>query len=153
MRTMVQRQNLISIATTTALCLVLGGAAVFAIKSNTSSQPPKQAQILTNPKSQVLPLVPLSATERALQLNAIANLPPSVERDRARYLLASDLIAQNSRDKALPLLENLEQSYSVLAAPIALKRAQAVNTQAQWQELLTRHADSPLAAEALFALG
>ena len=151
---MVQRQNLISIATTTALCILLGGAAVFAIKTtNTSPESTKPQAIPANPKSQVIPLVGLSAKERALQLNAIALLPQSIERDRARYLLASDLIAQNQGAKALPLLEKLEQSYPVFAAPIALKRAQASSTQTQWQELLTRHANSPLATEALFNLG
>lgn len=151
---MVQRQNLISIATTTALCIVLGAAAVLAIKSNASQEDTKQARVISaNPKSQVMPLVALSAKERALQLSAIAKLPPSIERDRARYLLASDLIAQNQGEKALPLLENLEQSYPVLAAPIALKRAQAANNPTQWQELLKNHASSPLSTEALFALG
>ena len=100
---MVQRQNLISIATTTALCILLGGAAVFAIKSKTSPENTKQAQVIpANPKSQVIPLVGLSAKERALQLSAIAQLPQSIERDRARYLLASDLIAQNQERKPFP---------------------------------------------------
>ncbi len=81
---MVQRQNLISIATTTALCIVLGGAAVFAIKTtNTSLENTKPQAIPANPKSQVIPLVGLSAKERALQLNAIAQLPQSIEHDRA----------------------------------------------------------------------
>ena len=112
-----QRQNLISIVTTTALCIVLGGAAVFAIKSNRFPEPSKQTQIISiNPKSQVLSLVALPVRERALQLSAIAQLPQSLERDRARYLLASDLIAQSQGVKALPLLENLEQYYPVLAA-------------------------------------
>lgn len=152
---MVQRQNLISIATTTALCVVLGGAAVLAIKSSNPSPDSKQAQQIApvNPKSQVLPLVALPPKERALQLGAIAQLPPSIDRDRARYLLASDLISLERGRDALPLLENLEQSYPVLAAPIALKRAQATNTDIQWQKLLDRHANSPLAAEALFTLG
>lgn len=146
---------MISIATTTALCVVLGGAAVLAIKSsNTSLDSPKQAQVISaNPKSQVLPLVALSAKERALQLNAIAQLPQSIDHSRARYLLASDLIAQKQGDKALLLLENLEQYYPVVAAPIALKRAQAYDNKAQWQEFLKTYADSPLATEALFALG
>ncbi|WP_009634129.1 transglycosylase SLT domain-containing protein [Synechocystis sp. PCC 7509] len=151
---MVQRQNLISIATITALCVVIGGAAVLAIKSNIAPENPKQAQAIpANPKSQVLPLVALSVKERALQLSAIALLPPSMERDRARYLLASDLIAQKQGEKALPLLENLEQSYPVLAAPIALKRAQAADNSTQWQELLKNHSSSPVATEALFVLG
>ncbi len=152
---MIHRQNLISIATTTALCVVLGGAAVLAIKSSNPSSEPKQVQEIApaNPKSQVLPLVALSPKERALQLSAISQLPRSIDRDRARYLLASDLISLDRGREALPLLENLEQSYLVLAAPIALKRAQAANTDIQWQELLKRHANSPLAAEALFALG
>lgn len=159
---MVQRQNLVSLATTTALCVVLGGAAVLAIKSSDSSgETPQQAQILANsPKSQVLPLVALPAKERDVRLGAIAQLPQSVDRDRARYLLASDLIAQKQGEQALKLLAGLEQDYPVLAAPIVYKRAQAyevsgdtAKAQATWQALLTQYPNSPVAAEALFALG
>lgn len=159
---MVQRQNLVSLATTTALCVVLGGAAVLAIKSsNSSSQTTQQAQILVNdPKSQVLPLVVLPASERDLRLEAIAQLPQSLDRDRARYLLASDFASQKQGKKAIELLAGLEQNYPVLAAPIISERAQAyetigdtANARATWQALLTQYPSKPVAAEALFALG
>lgn len=159
---MVQRQNLVSLATTTALCVVLGGAAVLAIKSSDSSgETTKQAQIISNnPKSQVLPLVALPANERDVRLEAIAQLPQSLDRHRARYLLASDLIAQKQGKKAIELLAGLEQDYPLLAAPIISKRAQAyevmgnaASAQATWQALVKQYANSPVAAEALFALG
>lgn len=159
---MVQRQNFISLATTTALCLVLGGAAVLAIKSSDSSgETTQQAQILANnPKSQVLPLVSLPASDRDVRLEAISQLPQSLDRDRARYLLASDLIAQKQGNQAIQLLAGLDQNYSVLAAPIISKRAQAyevigdtANAKATWQTLLQQYPSSPVATEALYALG
>jgi soluble lytic murein transglycosylase len=122
-------------------------------------QSPEQLQ-LKNPKSAVLQLVSASPAKRALQLQALAQLPQSLERDRARYLLASDLLQQKQGEKALSVLAGLEQSYPVLAAHIALKRAQAyeltgdkTRAQAAWQDLLKRYPDSPVAAEALFVLG
>jgi len=115
---------------------------------------------LESPKSGVLPLVPLSPTERAAQLQAIAQQAPSRDRSRARYLLANDLIIQRQGEKAIEILQDLEKDYPELAAHIALKRAQAYSltgdkarTQAAWQDLLQRYSKSPVAAEALFVLG
>ena len=54
---------------------------------------PNQSQKQTrfdNPKSNVLSLVSLSPAQRALQLQALAQLPPSIDSSRAHYLLASD---------------------------------------------------------------
>ncbi|OWY66045.1 tail length tape measure protein [cyanobacterium TDX16] len=115
---------------------------------------------LDTPKSGVLSLVSLSPSERAAQLQAIAQQSNSRDRSRARYLLASDFIIQRQGDKAIAVLQDLEKDYPELAAHIALKRAQAyslmgdkVRTQAAWQDLLQRHSKSPVAAEALFVLG
>ena len=120
----------------------------------------QQENNLESPKSGVLSLVSLSPTERAAQLQAIAQQSNSRDRSRARYLLASDLIIQRQGDKAIAVLQDLEKDYPELAAHIALKRAQAysltgdkVRTQAAWQDLLQRHSKSPVAAEALFVLG
>ncbi|MBD2306940.1 transglycosylase SLT domain-containing protein [Chroococcidiopsis sp. FACHB-1243] len=112
------------------------------------------------PKSGVLSLVSLSPSQRAAQLQEIAQQSTSRDRSRARYLLASDFIIQRQGDKAIAILQDLEKDYPELAAHIALKRAQAysltgdkVRTQAAWQDLLQRHSKSPVAAEALFVLG
>jgi soluble lytic murein transglycosylase len=144
------------------LCVLLIGV-ISAVNSNwlQGNQDQSQEQMLVkNPKSAVLQLVSVSPASRALQLQAIAQLPQSQDRDRARYLLASDLIQQKQGEKALSLLAGLEQSYPVLAAHIALKRAQAyeltgdkAKAQAAWQDLLKRYPDNPVAAQALFVLG
>lgn len=129
------------------------------VRSSPISQvQPQSPLFLTNPKSAVLPLVSLPAAQRMVQLQAIAQLPQSQERDRARYLLASDLIQQKQGEQALRWLEGLEQDYP-LEAQIALLRAQAyeltgdTKAQAAWQDLLKRYPHNPVAAEALFALG
>ncbi len=91
-----------------------------------------------------------------------ASTPKVTKRDRlqARYLLASDLLAQGDAEAALANLEKLEQTYPVLAPYVLVQRAKAYaqqgDTQAAeetWQTLLKRHGDHPAAAEALYALG
>ncbi len=149
------------VASAAGLCVLLIGVTVSATNSNWLQWNRDQSleQLRLNPKSAVLQLVSASPASRELQLQAIAQLPQSLERDRARYLLASDLIQQQQGKKALRVLAGLEQ-YSVLAPHIALKRAQAyevtgdkIRAQAAWQDLLKRYPDSPVAAEALFVLG
>lgn len=107
----------------------------------------------------VFSLVSLPNAQRRKQLEAIASGPKSIERSRARYLLASDLIQQNQGQKALALLDGLECEYPALGTHIALQRAKAyevmgdkAKAQKQWQALLKRYPDSPVAAEALWAL-
>ncbi|HAX75466.1 MAG TPA: tail length tape measure protein [Cyanobacteria bacterium UBA11372] len=125
---------------------------------NSNSEAPQQEQ--EDPKSAVLPLATVSPQQRASQLEAIASGASSLEQSRARYLLASDSIAQKQGKKALSLLEGLEQDYPVMAAHIAMKRAQAYESMgdkpkatAAWQELLAKYPENPVAAEALFVLG
>lgn len=83
-----------------------------------------------------------------------------LDRYRARYLLAHELIQQNRGGSALPLLDGLETEYPVMAAPILVKRAQAQTASGEaeaakqtWEQLLAEHPESPMAAEAMFALG
>ncbi|MBD2440707.1 transglycosylase SLT domain-containing protein [Nostoc sp. FACHB-110] len=76
-------------------------------------------------KSAVFPLVSKSPVERATQLEAIAKGFASADRNRARYLLASDLIETRDAQPALDLLQGLEKDYPVLAPYILLKQAQA----------------------------
>jgi soluble lytic murein transglycosylase len=129
-------------------------------------QPQDQKNNL-NVRSAVLPLVSLSPGERRRQLELLARLPKSQDNARARYLLVSDLIQQKQGEKALALLQGLEQDYPLLSANIALRRAQAYEVLGDhqkaalaWQDLLARstlwydnHPDNPVAAEALFVLG
>ena len=111
-------------------------------------------------KSAVLPLVSLPPQARVSQLEAIASGSQSLEKHRARYLLASDLIQLRQGDKALTWLEGLDSEYPALASQIAVKRAQAyqvkgdtAKAQAAWKDILKTHPDQPVAAEALYALG
>ncbi len=123
--------------------------------------PSQTQQDQIDPTSTVLlPLLRLSPTQRAAPLEALAQLENSPEASRARYLLAADSIQQRQGQQALTWLEGLEENYPVLAAEIALKRAQAyeqtsdpAQAKAAWQALLKRYPDSPVAAEALYALG
>jgi soluble lytic murein transglycosylase len=77
----------------------------------------------------------------------------------ARYLLTVDLIEQNQGNNALIYLDKLEQDYPLLAPQILLKAAQAyqINHQPKqakqtYQELIREYPDSPVTAEALYAL-
>lgn len=159
-------RNPVSLAAGAGLFALLIGVPLLAIKSGnwlgqSTSQSQSQEQIrLTNLKTGVLPLVTVSPAQRRVQLQALAQLPKSLERDRARYLLASDLIELHQGEKALGWLEGLEQDYPVLAAHIALKRAQAEEltgvegkAQAAYQDVLKRYPDNPVSAQALFVLG
>ncbi|MEM9449948.1 MAG: transglycosylase SLT domain-containing protein [Cyanobacteria bacterium P01_E01_bin.6] len=121
--------------------------------------------------SLVLPLVMEPLPERAPTLEAIATDAPlpgntkteattELDRLRARYLLATDLINQDKGGSALPLLETLEDEYPTLTVPILLKRAQAqaatgdkASAQATWMTIVDNHSDSPFKAEALYHLG
>jgi soluble lytic murein transglycosylase len=86
---------------------------------------PQQLTEATKAKSAVFPLVLQSPQERAAKLEELAKGFPSTDRNRARYLLASDLIEAKEAKQALSLLEGLENDYPVLAPYILLKRAQA----------------------------
>ena len=160
-----RRKNQVPLAAGAGLCALLIGGTFMCSNSgkwlgqSTSRSQPQQIELI-NPISAVLPLVSLSPAQRTVQLQAIAQLPQSQERDRARYLLATDLIQLHQGEKALGWLEGLEQNYPVLAAHIALKRAQAyelsgdkAKTQATYLDLLRRYPDNPVAAQALFVLG
>ncbi len=111
--------------------------------------------------SAVLNFAALPATTRNTQLQEIAavnNL--SLERSRARYLLAMDLLQKYEGGPALRQLEGLEKEYPVLAPYILLKRGRGYELtneteQAQviWKKLINNYPDSLVVAEALYKLG
>ena len=162
-----QRKIWIALAATTGLSALLIGvflpieklkdASNQATKGFNSTQP----ESVGSPSAIVSPLISQSPTQRAATLKATAQKSaPSLERNRARYLLASDLVAQGQGDKALEQLKDLEKDYSVLSSQILLKRAQAYEAAgkpseatATWQELVKQYPDDPAAAEGLFFLG
>ncbi|MGQ4650191.1 transglycosylase SLT domain-containing protein [Lyngbya aestuarii] len=163
------RSNKIPVAAKSALLLfaLLGSsilamsmAGLFPIKIGGEPSENLLSQTKEDAKSEVLPLVSLSPKQRASQLEEIASRGSSVDRHRARYLLASDAIKQNQGALALKWLENLESDYPLLAPQVALKRAQAytlmdekAKAEAAWKNLLENYADEPVAAEALYVLG
>ena len=112
-----------------------------------------------NQNSSVLALALLSPADRAAQLEKFAH-GASSDRDRARYLLATDLIQQDHGGKALPLLEGLESSYPAIAPYVLAKRAQAYTSTGNnakaaetWKALIQQFPKDPATAEALYALG
>ncbi|MBJ7899818.1 MAG: transglycosylase SLT domain-containing protein [Cyanobacteria bacterium RI_101] len=114
-----------------------------------------------NQPSAVLKLVNTPAKERAERLKAIADqTQPSLERSRARYLLATDLLKQFEGGPAVRWLENLEVDYPTMAPYILLKRGRGyelsnenIRAKETWEELIQKYPDSAAAAEALNLLG
>lgn len=115
------------------LCAFLAGAMVSAPQLGKSleqwlkfgqSQPGLLSEA-NQVNSAVFPLISLSIPERESKLAEIAQNGSSPDRERARYLLASDYIEGSQAKKALALLENLEKDYPTLAPYILLRQAQA----------------------------
>ncbi|MBF2066813.1 MAG: transglycosylase SLT domain-containing protein [Calothrix sp. C42_A2020_038] len=123
----------ISLIAGAGLCAFLAGAIVSAPEigknfGNLFKSGKSQPELLTEAtkaKSSVLPLVIQSPQERTAKLQAIAKGSPSTDRNRARYLLASDLIDSKDAKTALSYLEGLENEYSQLAPYVILRQAQA----------------------------
>jgi len=110
--------------------------------------------------SSVLALATIEPEKRAAQLNELAQSENLLERSRARYVLASDLIDQYEGGAALHTLEGLEKYYPVLAPYVLLKRGRAYEltnesgkAQATWEKLIEAYPDSPVVADALTMLG
>src|SRR6476469_9200198 len=165
-----RRRARFSVLISVSVCVIAIGSLVAAMKwmGLGSFQKAEQPLNAANSESEVKMLVSLSPSERSAKLVELAasqseSTNPQQQispQSRARYLLASDLIQQGNAAKALKLLDKLEQEYPVLAAQIALKRAQAYQlsgdkgkTQKAWEELLKNYPSDPVAAEALYVLG
>ncbi|MGK7944739.1 MAG: transglycosylase SLT domain-containing protein [Microcystaceae cyanobacterium] len=111
-------------------------------------------------ESRVLPLVTLSPEERREKLTTLAIEDTlSLDRSRARYLLAADLLQEYEGGPALRQLEGLEKEYPVLAPYILLKQGRGYEltnepTKATetWQLLVETYPESPVTAEALYKL-
>ncbi|MDJ0599186.1 MAG: transglycosylase SLT domain-containing protein [Crocosphaera sp.] len=114
-----------------------------------------------NKPSVVLTLAEVPPQQRREQLQAIASSETlSLERSRARYLLASDLLKEYEGGPALRQLEELEKEYPTLVPYILLKRGRGYEltnesalAQETWQELIETYPDSLASAEALYQLG
>jgi soluble lytic murein transglycosylase len=124
------------------------------------SNQPEQSSEPSNAKSVLLPLVLQSPQQRAAKLEALAKDSQSPEQNRARYLLASDLIEQKQAKDALSLLKGLEKEYSLLAPYVLLKQAQAYDLLGQEgkasdlrHQVLKLYPKHPAAAKALYLIG
>ncbi|MGD1899504.1 MAG: transglycosylase SLT domain-containing protein [Phormidesmis sp.] len=136
------------------------GLAVKLLKTTDAFKSAEQVEIESVRDSAVLGLIAQPADVRADALANIAERENGIERDRARYMLATDYINRAQAEQALPLLEGLEDSYQSLAGYILLRRAQAqaatgqreaaVNT---WTALTEQYPESAASAEALYQLG
>jgi len=110
--------------------------------------------------SKVLAAATLPAVQRSPILQAATQEGSALDRQRAKYLLASDLIEQGKGGSALPLLDRLENDYSVLAPYVLVKRAQAytqmgdtAKAEATWQALVKKYGNDQASVEGLFVLG
>jgi soluble lytic murein transglycosylase len=147
------------VLSTAASVMIVGSVGKLLLGQNhTPDLPDALASAASSPT--LAPLLEQSATERADALKSLIETGSPADKLRARYLLAVDLIQQDHGGQALPLLENLEEDYPVLAAQILARRGQALAatgnaTEAQktWKTLLKRYPKSPAAAEALYFLG
>jgi soluble lytic murein transglycosylase len=92
---------------------------------NLSSNQTEELSDASKANSSVFPLISQSVPERSPKLAEISQNGRSPDRERARYLLASDYIDTKQGQKALELLTGLEKDYPVLAPYILLKQAQA----------------------------
>ncbi|MFN7349817.1 MAG: transglycosylase SLT domain-containing protein [Dolichospermum sp.] len=115
------------------LCAFLAGAIVSAPQAGTGlgqwlnfgQSKPEGLSEADKVKSVVFSLLSESVPERLTKLQEIAEKGSSPDRERARYLLASDYLETSQGKKALGLLVGLEKDYPVLAPYILLKQAQA----------------------------
>lgn len=111
--------------------------------------------------SAVLPLANVAPADRQEALLKIANQDtPSLDRSRAKYLLAVDTIKEEfDGAKALSYLNNLEKQYPILAPYIILLRGRAyeltndkVKAQEIWQQLIAEYPQDLVIPEAYFKL-
>jgi soluble lytic murein transglycosylase len=152
--------------------IILGAAGAmmaFRAPSFLNSSPPGLSQdplpegydLSDNQDSVVLALVSQPRDRRMGQLEAIAQgSEASAERNRARYLLAMDLLADRNPQAALGWLDGLEADYPPLAAHVLYQRAriydlldQRADARQTWQQLAQTYGDAPISVEALYVLG
>ncbi|MDZ7959516.1 MAG: transglycosylase SLT domain-containing protein [Aulosira sp. DedQUE10] len=127
------KKNPIPVIAGAGLCAFLAGAMVSAPEIGKSvgqwlkygNDKTEQISEASKAKSAVYPLVSQSLPERAAKLAEIAENSRSTDRERARYLLASDYIERTQAKKALVLLQGLDKDYPILAPYVLLKQAQA----------------------------
>ncbi len=157
----------ISLIVGAGLCAFLAGAMVSAPGIGKSlgewlkqlRNEPEQLTEANKAKSAIFPLVLQSPQERAAKLEQLAKGFPSMDRNRARYLLASDLVERKQAQKALSLLDGLDKDYPLLAPYILLKKAQAYDilgeqgkASDQRQAVVKNYPEDPATVKALYLI-
>ncbi|MBW4499253.1 MAG: transglycosylase SLT domain-containing protein [Scytonema hyalinum WJT4-NPBG1] len=157
----------ISLIAGAGLCAFLAGAIVSAPEIGKSvgqwlkprKIQPEQLSEESKAKSPVFALVSQSPQERAAKLEALKEGAKSADRNRARYLLASDLIERKEAKPALELLKGLEKDYPLLAPYVLLKQAQAEELLGEEgkasdlrQKVVKEYPKQPAAAKALYLI-
>ncbi|MBD2343035.1 lytic transglycosylase domain-containing protein [Anabaena subtropica] len=156
---------------------IIAGAALFAFSAgamvsapeigkslgqwlNLNKGQPEELSKVTNVKSDVFPLISQSPAERAAKLEELTQKSRSPDRERARYLLASDYIDTKQAQKALELLTGLDRSYPALAPYILLKQAQAQDLLGEdgkasdlRQQVLKQYPKEAAAVRAIYLIG
>jgi soluble lytic murein transglycosylase len=131
------------------------GQSTTTLPGNTGGNPSAQQT------SAVFPLVSLlSPSERSARLDSIVKGAPSLDRNRARFLKASDLLNQGNPKGAIAELNRLENDYQELAPYVFIKRAQAyaamrdnANMDATWAALVAKYPNDPGVVEGLYQMG
>ncbi|MGH7999952.1 MAG: transglycosylase SLT domain-containing protein [Brasilonema sp.] len=158
----------ISLIVGAGLCAFLAGAVVSAPEIGKSlgqwlkprKTEPEKLSEESKAKSPVFALVSQSPQERGAKLEALKEKSTLADRNRARYLLASDLIERKQAQSALSLLEGLDKDYPLLAPYVLLKQAQAHDMLGEEgkasdlrQKVLKEYPKEPATAKALYLIG
>ena len=122
----------------------------------------KKPEYRLDAPSEVLALANKSPKERKNLLETIAKQKEvSLDRSRARFLLASDILREEFNGaKALEYLKHLERQYPILAPYVLLRQGRAYElnnnldqAKKKWQELISEYPESLVTAEAYYKLG
>lgn len=158
-RRLKQRTTQIALVLVLGLGALLAGAGISVIRRAGETPSALDPATPNAADAQMAAILLLPEPERRPALEQLAEKGSSIDRHRARYLLATDAIAQKQGDTALTQLDGLEKEYPVLGGYILLQRARAYTllgntsqTQATLKQLLDTYGEEPVATEALFLL-
>ncbi len=143
---------------------LVGASAPESVTSNSpTSEPNLVASSFVNTSDPLAYdlLTYLPENQRIAKLETLAKATvASTERSRAKYLLATIQLEKRNPRAAIATLNNLEAEYPALADYVLWKRSQALaasadlnGAKAAWNQILSQYPKSPVAAEALYALG
>ena len=139
------------------------GWGIWQVQNSLFSQSRKESASSISPLVNLRSLAP---TARVSQLEVLSNALDNrssqqsiINRNRARYLLAADLIQQQQGKLALTYLQGLAEDYPLLRPQILFKTAQAYQQSKQEQaaqktlvDLIKNYPQSPITANALSLL-